>query len=168
MSSVIYMKKRQYKLQSLTMHNTTEQSEKRVIRVLAHAKPDALARQFEALPELPHWQFIRKPEAGLVMVRGRIGGTGGPFNFGEVTVTRAAISLETGETGFSYALGRDKKKAEQAAIVHAIWKQPQRQSEVEQSVIVPLEQELEAAEVKTREEVAPTKVEFYTMVRGDD
>jgi len=150
------------------MSNPSVDQEKRVIRVLAHSDAQALAQKYETLADLPAWQFVRKPESGLVMVRGRIGGTSGPFNFGEVTVTRAAVSIETGETGFSYAFGRDRTKAEQSAIIHALWKRPNRQSDIETKVIEPLEQLLQEAETKTREEIEPTKVEFYTMVRGDD
>ncbi len=50
--------------------------------------------------------LLRRPEIGLVMVRGRIGGDGAPFNMGEATVTRAAVSLPGGEVGFGHVLGR--------------------------------------------------------------
>jgi alpha-D-ribose 1-methylphosphonate 5-triphosphate synthase subunit PhnG len=40
----------------------------------------------------PHWQ--RAPKTGLMMVQGRIGGSGKRFNLGEVTVTRCALHSE--------------------------------------------------------------------------
>ncbi len=61
---------------------------------------------------LPAHEDLREPENGLVMVRGRIGGDGAPFNLGEATVSRAAVRLATGEVGFGYALGRDRRKAQ--------------------------------------------------------
>lgn len=35
---------------------------------------------YQQLPQLPNYDFLRSPEIGLVMVRGRTGGTGNPFN----------------------------------------------------------------------------------------
>lgn len=141
--------------------------QKRVIDVLAHCDGEQVFRRFSTLKDIPQWTYVRKPETGLVMVRGRMGGTGGAFNFGEVTVTRAVVSLDTGETGFAYSLGRDSKKAECAAILHALWKTDRRE-EIEGAVIIPLESDIEQEKIKIREEVAPTKVDFFTLVRGDD
>ncbi|MFN0115117.1 MAG: phosphonate C-P lyase system protein PhnG, partial [Paracoccaceae bacterium] len=53
--------------------------------LLARARPARLAALLPALP--PH-QALRGPEIGLVMVRGRVSGTGAPFNLGEMAVTR--------------------------------------------------------------------------------
>ncbi len=55
------------------------------------------------------------------MLRGRIGGDGAPFNVGEATVTRAAVQLASGETGFGYVLGRDREKARLVALCDALW-----------------------------------------------
>ncbi|MGI9568832.1 MAG: phosphonate C-P lyase system protein PhnG, partial [Desulfobulbia bacterium] len=41
-------------------------------------------------------EVVRKPETGLVMVRGRAGGTGNPFNLGEATVTRCSVRSPSG------------------------------------------------------------------------
>ena len=54
------------------------------------------------------------------MLRGRIGGDGAPFNFGEATVSRCAVRLATGETGFGYVLGRDHEKARLIALCDAL------------------------------------------------
>jgi len=55
--------------------------------VLARARPERLAELMPADPvESP--VMLRQPEIGTVMVQGRIGASGGPFNLGEVTVTR--------------------------------------------------------------------------------
>src|SRR5438045_1845226 len=66
-------------------------------------------------------EAMRGPEIGLVTLRGRIGGGGAPFNFGEATVTRATVRLPGGAIGHSYALGRDKAKARLCAICDALW-----------------------------------------------
>ncbi len=142
--------------------------QQRVIGILSHAKAEELEKHYADLTNVPDWQFVRKPETGLLMVRGRIAAEGAPFNFGETTVTRAVVSLQTGETGFSYALGRNHKKAETSAIIHALWKNDTRRAVVEDKVLKPLEEAAKADDDKTRGEVASTKVDFFTMVRGDD
>ena len=87
--------------------------------VLVHADTVELARRVAALPAPPH-RSVRAPENGLVMVRGRIGGDGAPFNLGEATVSRAAVRLESGEVGFGYVLGRDGEKARLIALCDAL------------------------------------------------
>ncbi|MEL7281153.1 MAG: phosphonate C-P lyase system protein PhnG [Pseudomonadota bacterium] len=144
------------------------EDQQRVMGILAHANADDLAQRFAGLADLPRWQFIRRPETGLVMVRGRIAAEGAPFNFGEATVTRAVVALDSGETGFAYALGRDHEKAERSAIVHALWKRHDFRDAVETNVLAPLQQQLDEADDKTRGEVAATKVDFFTLMRGDD
>src|SRR5690242_7945668 len=84
-------------------------SRQRWMAVLAKAGADEVERAWDELPEQPRFTFLRPPETGLVMLRGRIGGSGAPFNLGEATATRCAIELETGTTGFSYILGRDQR-----------------------------------------------------------
>ena len=69
---------------------------------------------------VPAYENLREPENGLVMLRGRIGGDGAPFNLGEATVSRAAVRLATGEVGFGYTLGRDGEKARMIALCDAL------------------------------------------------
>ncbi|MEE4381134.1 MAG: phosphonate C-P lyase system protein PhnG, partial [Pseudomonadales bacterium] len=71
---------------------------------LAKADAGELERLWDALPEeaRPAFTTLRAPEFGLVMVRGRTGGTGDRFNLGEMTVTRCAVRLADGTTGVSY------------------------------------------------------------------
>jgi alpha-D-ribose 1-methylphosphonate 5-triphosphate synthase subunit PhnG len=109
---------------------------------------------------------LRRPEVGLVMARGRMGGDGRLFNFGEVTVARAAVRLETGETGFAYQLGRDLAKARAAALIDALLQSAYGDA-VERS-LSPIAARL-SAELATRErQTAATRVNFFTMVRGED
>lgn len=111
-------------------------------------------------------RLLRAPETGLVMVRGRIGGDGGPFNLGEATVTRAAVALPTGEVGFGHVLGRDKDKARLAALADALWQAPATRAAVEQ-VLGPVRDRLAAEHDLQRRRTAATRVDFFTMVRGD-
>jgi alpha-D-ribose 1-methylphosphonate 5-triphosphate synthase subunit PhnG len=111
---------------------------------------------------------LRQPETGLVMLRGRIGGDGAPFNLGEATVTRAAVQLDTGEKGFSYVLGRDQHKARLAALCDALWQSPTYRAQVDRHVLSPLRDKQTKQLVRTRAQTAATRVDFFTLVRGED
>lgn len=113
-------------------------------------------------------EVLRGPETGLVTVRGRIGGSGAPFNTGEATVTRATVRLPSGEIGHAYALGRDKEKVRLAAILDAAWCSEETREVVETKVVAPLVRLQAGADAKRRAETAATKVDFFTMVRGED
>jgi alpha-D-ribose 1-methylphosphonate 5-triphosphate synthase subunit PhnG len=102
------------------------------------------------------------------MLRGRIGGTGSPFNIGEASVARAAVRLATGETGFSYVLGRDLKKARLAAVCDALWQASDTREDVERHVLVPLRAARDRRRRTERARTAATKVDFFTLVRGED
>src|SRR5258708_200279 len=88
-------------------------------RVLAHSDAAETGGYLDIIA-LPGYENLREPENGLVMVRGRIGGDGAPFNLGEATVSRAAVRLASGEVGFGYTLGRDREKARMIALCDAL------------------------------------------------
>ncbi|MDP2621214.1 MAG: phosphonate C-P lyase system protein PhnG [Hyphomicrobiales bacterium] len=140
----------------------------RCAAMAAFARADArdLIAAWEAWADKPDWRWMRRPETGLVMVRGRIGGAGAPFNLGEVTVTRCAVRLGSGETGFAYVLGRDARKAEIAALFDALWQGARRET-VEQHVFAPLREAQQQEDAKTRARTAATRVDFFTLVRGE-
>jgi alpha-D-ribose 1-methylphosphonate 5-triphosphate synthase subunit PhnG len=113
-------------------------------------------------------EALRGPETGLVTVRGRIGGGGDVFNTGEATVTRATVRLPSGQIGHAYALGRDKEKVRLAAILDANWCAEETRAAVDATIVAPLLEKAAAADAKRRAETAATKVDFFTMVRGED
>lgn len=132
--------------------------------LLARAKPARLAQLF---PDLPPHDLLRPPEIGAVMVQGRSGGTGQPFNLGEVTVTRCALRLTSGAVGHAHVQGRDKAHATRAAVLDALL-QTETADTLRAGVLTPLEAE-EAAHRATRAaKAAATRVEFFTLVRGED
>ncbi|QBF30653.1 phosphonate C-P lyase system protein PhnG [Thalassococcus sp. S3] len=115
----------------------------------------------------PDFTWLRAPEVGGVMVRGRMGGSGAPFNLGEMTVTRCSLTLAGGAVGHGYVQGRSKAKAEAAAIVDALM-QTDAAGAVEAAVLRPLSQTVEATKTRRAAKAAATKVEFFTLVRGED
>jgi alpha-D-ribose 1-methylphosphonate 5-triphosphate synthase subunit PhnG len=141
---------------------------KRVVDLLARAERSELMEAFAALAEQPEVQPVRGPETGLVMVRGRIGGGGAPFNLGEVTVTRATVRLGSGTIGHAQALGTDREKARLGAIFDALWQEEATQSFVERTLLGPIAARIAEAERRKADETAATRVDFFTMVRGED
>ena len=138
---------------------------RRAMAVLADSSTDDIAERMSAL-DVPACEELRTPENGLVMLRGRVGGDGAPFNLGEATVTRAAVRLAGGEVGFAYVLGRDTRKARLIAICDAMIQSTQR-SRVIEAIVAPLEQAMLARHQQTDAETAATRVNFFTLVRGE-
>lgn len=135
--------------------------------LLARAPEGRAAALVDAARVRADFTWLRAPEIGSVMVRGRTGGTGAPFNLGEMTVTRCAVRLSCGTIGHAYIRGRRKGDAEAAAMLDALM-QTDRADTVRRSVLDPLEAE-EAERKRTRAaKAAATKVDFFTMVRGED
>jgi alpha-D-ribose 1-methylphosphonate 5-triphosphate synthase subunit PhnG len=139
-----------------------------IMRICAQASEAELAAALDALEPRPDTIDIRPPETGLVMLRGRIGGSGAPFNVGEATVTRAVVRLSTGETGFAYLLGRSKKRARLAAVLEAAGQHPAYRETISRHLLHPVSARLESERRQAREETAATRVEFFTLVRGED
>jgi alpha-D-ribose 1-methylphosphonate 5-triphosphate synthase subunit PhnG len=139
---------------------------KAAMAVLAHSNAADIALHLDAIALPPH-ENLREPENGLVMVRGRVGGDGAPFNLGEATVSRAAVRLATGEVGFGYSLGRDSQKAQMIALCDALVQSDQFAGAVEAKVLAPLRAGLIAMRNRKAAETAATRVDFYTLVRGE-
>ena len=139
--------------------------------VLAKAGRDELEALWSAIPEPPAYRFLRKPETGLAMVRGRIGGTGQAFNMGEMTMTRAAVQMtgEAGETiaGFAHVAGRDQRHAELAAAFDAMLQDRRWHRLVKQGVVTPLAQAQTETKKRQAAATAKTRVDFFTLVRGE-
>lgn len=137
-----------------------------VMAVLAHTDAAEISDRLDAIT-LPVHENLREPENGLVMVRGRTGGDGAPFNLGEATVSRAAVRLSTGEVGFGYVLGRDRHKAEMIALCDAMVQSAEFAEIVETKVVAPLRAAVIAERNRKAVEAAATRVDFYTLVRGE-
>ncbi|MDB5529805.1 MAG: phnG [Devosia sp.] len=136
------------------------------LNALAAADANALTAAWSNWSDKPDFKPVRGPETGLVMVRGRAGGGGAPFNLGEASVSRATVRLESGEIGHGYCLGRDLDKARLIAVFDALFQRDP--ATVETWILAPLRAGATAADTKRKQETAATKVNFFTMVRGDN
>lgn len=134
--------------------------------LLARA-PEGRLTELLASVDRPETTWLRPPEVGSVMVQGRVGGTGAAFNLGEMTVTRCSLRLSDGTVGHGYVQGRSKPASEAAAIVDALM-QTGEAANIDNEILDVLRAE-EAKRNSTRQEkAAATKVDFFTMVRGED
>jgi len=134
--------------------------------LMARAPAGRIAALLDATTPRPRFAWLRAPEYGSVMVRGRIGATAGPFNIGEMTVTRCALRLETGEEGHAYLQGRRREDAEAAALVDALM-HTDSAGDLRANVLTVLCSETEARRTTRAAKAAATKVDFFTMMRGE-
>lgn len=148
------------------MQTDSETPRQEALGVLAGADVKDLSAAWDTWDNRPEVEMIRGPETGLIMLRGRTGGGGAPFNLGEATVSRASVRIATGEVGHGYCLGRDEEKARLIAVIDALF---QREPDnIEFAILRPLRDAAYSRDKQVRDETAATKVEFFTMVRGED
>lgn len=138
-------------------------SRQELLGLMARSRPERLAEIARTLA-LVEGRELRPPEIGTVMLQGRIGGTGAPFHMGEMTVTRCVMEWG-GHIGHGHVQGRNRAHARHAALIDALWQaEPGRVAEA----LAPLaREEAEAARLRAAK-AAATRVEFFTLMRGDD
>lgn len=137
------------------------------LAVMAQARTPELRAAWDALETRPDFTLLRRPEIGMVMARGRIGGGGAPFNLGEVTVSRAAVRMESGEIGHGHVLGRDVQRAELVARFDALWQSAKHRERVTELLLQPVSRRIAEEDALTRRKTEATRVNFFTMVRGE-
>ncbi len=137
--------------------------------VLARAPAEDVTDAMAAIEPTPAFDWLRRPEFGAVMTRGRAGGTGQPFSLGEMTVTRCALRLKDRPevVGHAYVQGRDVRKAELAALADAMLQVEGTAEQVRATVIAPLKAAEADRRLKARRKAGATKVDFFTMVRAE-
>lgn len=145
----------------------------RAARAFSRTQASELASFWASWPTPPQVDYLRGPEAGLVMVQGRIGGRGDRFNVGEAAVTRATVRLSGGglpteAVGTSYILGSDTEQAGLAAIFDALLTVPETAPRVLTDVVEPLEARLAADDEQAHAQARSTVVDFLTVAREHD
>lgn len=142
----------------------------RRLRLLARADRSTLEAALAAWPTQPAWRRLKQPETGLTLIRARAGGAGQRFNLGEMTVSRCVVALEgdSQSMGVGYVQGRDRRRAELVAVFDALSQDAAGAEKIEELLIAPVERKL-AEERQLRDaKVAATRVDFFTLVRGED
>jgi len=147
-----------------SLSSTADTRRQHWLSVMAKAPLDRVKALYDSHPT---WTTIRPAETGMVMVRGRVGGDGNRFNMGEMTMTRGAVRLANGVTGLGYVQGRSRRQAELTAVLDAMLQSPETNALISTRIIEPLAREQrDARDIRARK-AAATKVEFFTMVRGE-
>lgn len=135
--------------------------------LLAHASASEFSAAWAALGSSPEVIDLRGPETGLVMLTGRIGGDGARFNLGEATVSRSTVRLASGQVGFGQLLGTDRSRARDAAIFDALADTEEGLPVVER-LCTTVQARLTDERLQQQAETASTRVDFFTLVRGED
>ncbi|RWJ60455.1 MAG: phosphonate C-P lyase system protein PhnG [Mesorhizobium sp.] len=134
--------------------------------VLARASCQELEQAYLDLPNAPAYVLLRPPESGLVLLCGRVGETGTPFNLGEATMTRCALKLDDGTTGFAFILGRDQRQAELAAVFDALLQRGDETASATLTVISEFERMQSLRRDLKSRKAASTKVDFFAMTQA--
>lgn len=142
-----------------------DQNRQNCLKILALADAKQLGKYMQNLA-IPPYTIIRKAETGLVMVRGRIGNTGNAFNMGEMLVTRCSVAINE-VAGHAYVTGNNAEQAENIAVCDALYQQKEYRPLIA-AMLKKLENRRKRALKRAAEETAATKVDFFTMVRGED
>ena len=137
----------------------------RWLSLLAKAPSTRLEALWSGIDQVPDYTLLRRPEIGLVTVQGRISGSGAPFCAGEMTVTRAAVRLQSGQIGIGYVGGRHPRQAEIVATIDALGHLPEWHDTIETEIVAPLTAEAEARHRLAAAKAAATKVDFFTVAR---
>lgn len=149
-------------------HTPSNTARREALGLLARSPVPILAACMSALGPLPEFSWLRKPETGLVMLRGRIGGTGAQFNLGEATVTRCALRTNNSLVGVGTVRGRNARHAEYVALCDAMLQHPDLSERVRSHVLDVLEKTEFERHQQRSAEIAASKVDFFTLVRGED
>lgn len=147
---------------------TSNDARRRAMSAIACMPAGVLAACYATFDDAPDALPVRGPEVGLVMLRGRAGGGGAAFNLGEASVARATVKLGTGEVGHAMVLGRDMAHARMAAHLDALWQRADWRGRVDDAVVTPALEAAAAATARRSEETEATRVDFFTLVRGED
>jgi alpha-D-ribose 1-methylphosphonate 5-triphosphate synthase subunit PhnG len=156
------------------MELNAPEARRRWLSVLAKTPVAKLEEAWREFAGGVEFRYLREPETGLCLLRGRAGGTGMRFNLGEMTISRCAVRLATGEIGCGYVAGRSMRHAELVALFDAMLQRPDAIAPVLDGLpslgewIERLEQALVRRRREAAAKVAPSRVEFLTMVRGED
>lgn len=137
------------------------------LSVFAKAEEQHLEQSWNALSEKAEYVLTRQPEVGTVMVRGRVGGTGPAFNVGETTITRCSAQLSNGTHGFGYVIGRKPRHAELIAVFDALMQDQSWRGRHGAALLEPLIEKQRNSAHAVRAKSEKTRVEFFTLSRGD-
>jgi alpha-D-ribose 1-methylphosphonate 5-triphosphate synthase subunit PhnG len=148
------------------MDTSTNLARAQWMSLLAQADPAELAQAMAAHAPPADATWLRPAQTGLYMLRGRIGGSGQRFNLGEVSVTRCSVQIGA-HVGHAWVRGSDARHAELAACADARLQDEAQRPQLQAQLLEPLREALQARRDAASRKAAASKVEFFTVVRGE-
>ncbi|MDR2455434.1 MAG: phosphonate C-P lyase system protein PhnG [Deltaproteobacteria bacterium] len=138
----------------------------RRIRALCLGDKGLLANLLDSMGQIEEPRLLKGPEAGLLMVRGKVSGSGAAFNLGEALLTRCVLAIGD-KVGYGFKLGLDPEGALLSAMGDALAQDPEKRGQMD-SIALSLEEAINEGDALEREKALKTKVDFLTMTRGED
>jgi alpha-D-ribose 1-methylphosphonate 5-triphosphate synthase subunit PhnG len=139
----------------------------RWMALLGGASVKDLETEKEKLRPDIDWEFILKPEVGLLMVQSKADGSHPGFNLGEMSVTKCVLQVQGQYLGYAVILGSDLVHAELAALFDGLLQHPDFRDDLKNSLISNLALKQKEKDRALEKETADTRVEFFTLKRGE-
>jgi alpha-D-ribose 1-methylphosphonate 5-triphosphate synthase subunit PhnG len=114
----------------------------------------------------PPCRILLGPEAGLYMLRGRMGQSGALFNLGELLVTRCAVEC-LGLVGQAWIAGNRPERARKAATLEALGQDGAYLARLMPRIMAFQARRQESQDERDRE-IQKTRVRFFSLARGED
>jgi alpha-D-ribose 1-methylphosphonate 5-triphosphate synthase subunit PhnG len=133
--------------------------------VLSCARRADLEPYWHGFADQAQFTWLKKPEFGAVLVRGRINGRDAEFNVGELTLTRCSLQLGDGPVGVGYVAGCDKRHATMAAVFDALLQVADARGTRARGVINELRAALATRRSAVAEKTEASRVDFTMAMR---
>lgn len=152
----------------MTTQNDINTLRQRAMGVMAKSELKAISDCWQTLNITLDYDTIKPAQVGMAMVRAQAGTEGLVYNQGEMTVTRCVLQEKATQVmGVGYTQGRSKQKATLMAEVDLALQNASHQNDVIEKLVEPLEQAHQRAVAQQNKATDATKVDFFTMVRGE-
>ena len=135
------------------------------ISIFSKTNESLLKNSLDHINFKENYDVLLGPEIGSIMIQGRAGGSGDKFNLGEATLTKCIVKFQE-KTGYSYHLGRNLIKSEYGAILDALMQIESYHSKL-LMYVKEFQEEIQKEKTKIIAGSSESKVDFFTMVRGD-
>lgn len=140
---------------------------KKWIGLLGCADPKDLEAARDDLTEGLDIRYVVKPETGMIMVQAKSDGSNARFNLGEVTVSRCVLDVKNKYTGTAWIMGSDLRHAELAALFDGLLQDPDYHDLLASTLMKDLKKKQAAKNRQLAEDASDTRVEFFTLKRGE-
>jgi alpha-D-ribose 1-methylphosphonate 5-triphosphate synthase subunit PhnG len=113
------------------------------------------------------YDYIVKPETGMLMVQAKADGSNARFNLGEITVSKCILKVNGQYLGAGWTMGSDLRHAELAALFDGLLQDPEYHQAINETLIPLLREKQKARNDRLLKDAADTKVDFFTLKRGE-